>query len=236
MSKKKGEPIMDTVINKISALAQVNEEIISRIQQKTDTKKYHYHLSTTTTTTTPAQVGCPNGCGSAYISGGRCNSCGGGLWNGYQTLQVTVTAVPKETLQSVVSIQESTKQVQTSTILASWKNTQTLKEIPDVFNDKVVYSIQNFNNLVDLNKRLPAVARKYELFGESSKAVKQLSLFLDNLEVIQVCLGEIEARLIDDKSSLQKLQQEIDKANKILMGVLQMESVELATDAYCRKC
>ena len=73
--------------------------------------------------------------------------------------------------------------------------------------------------------RLPIVAQK---FSNTSKILNQHGVkYLKNLEIIQVCLEEIDDMMpVNEASNIKNLQSEVEKANTILMAVLQKQSVE----------
>jgi len=70
------------------------------------------------------------------------------------------------------------------------------------------------------------VALKYELFGESEKAKKELQKFMQNFEIIQTGLGQIEECLIDatDNSS-HEINKKIVNINKEITSLLNNKSV-----------
>lgn len=82
-------------------------------------------------------------------------------------------------------------------VTSGWRGRFTLdmREIPDVFNDKLNWKYDDWESLLDLQRKVLKVAQKYELFGESPKASESLRDFLSNLETIQLELGGIEETL-----------------------------------------
>ena len=69
------------------------------------------------------------------------------------------------------------------------------------------------------------VALKYEMFGESPKAMEALQQFLRNYEMIQVSLGKIEESLIEPHSTLDENAKEIERINGIIKKLSSKKNV-----------
>lgn len=80
-------------------------------------------------------------------------------------------------------------------VIAGWRPSRQLLTIDDLFNDRINYTVTNFEDLVRLNKEIHRVAIKYRMFEGSSRALAILQQFLSNFEILQQLLGEIEAML-----------------------------------------
>ncbi|KAL6040869.1 hypothetical protein QOT17_025186 [Balamuthia mandrillaris] len=75
-------------------------------------------------------------------------------------------------------------------------------------------------------KQTKATNNKYELFGDSEKALSEVRLFLNHLETVQVLLGEVEERLQDASSLRDQYQQKVDQLNALIQAsVAEMEDV-----------
>jgi hypothetical protein len=62
--------------------------------------------------------------------------------------------------------------------------TKNLLQTDDIFNDHIDYNTMNsLDDVENLNRKLLLVAQKYELFGDSDRARKELEKFLHNFEV-----------------------------------------------------
>eukprot|EP00386_Alphamonas_edax_P002282 GDKI01006811.1.p1 GENE.GDKI01006811.1~~GDKI01006811.1.p1 ORF type:complete len:133 (-),score=34.96 GDKI01006811.1:37-435(-) len=73
-----------------------------------------------------------------------------------------------------------------------------LEDIPDTFNDKLDFtSVQTFERVAELNRRMLPVAKKYELFGGSEPSLAVLQKFHHNFIGIQTYLGCIQEKLVD---------------------------------------
>lgn len=70
-----------------------------------------------------------------------------------------------------------------------------LQQPVDVFNDKIRYECATFRDVIRLNVDMLAVARKFEFFGETKRAMHELQKFKSNFEELQQALGAIEGRI-----------------------------------------
>lgn len=105
--------------------------------------------------------------------------------------------------------------------IAAWSEDVNLTKVEDIFNDKIDYSCSCFQDIVRLNESLLGVAKKYELFGESEKAIKEVEKFKANFELLHFYLGQIERQAIDTESELNKYNTEVEELNKILLRLKQ---------------
>lgn len=80
-----------------------------------------------------------------------------------------------------------------------------LTAVDDIFNDRLNYTCSSFQDIVRLNADIPRVAQKFDLLREE-KAVPYVRQFLENLNTLQVALGQLDGMLRDQESSLQQLQ------------------------------
>jgi predicted heme/steroid binding protein len=61
----------------------------------------------------------------------------------------------------------------------------------NLFNDNIIYTVSNFEDLIRLNSKIKEVAVKFTWL-DPKKAEPVLKLFKDNMEVLQTLLGEVE--------------------------------------------
>lgn len=74
----------------------------------------------------------------------------------------------------------------------------------NMFNDNVDYNVTSFDDIVRLNRVIPDIVDKYAWL-DPARSPPLLRLFLQNMEVLQVFLGEIDSLLIDIPSSMDEL-------------------------------
>ncbi len=100
-------------------------------------------------------------------------------------------------------------------ILNCWKPSGgfLISAVNDLFNDRLNYAPQTFDELVKLNSSMLAVALKYEMFGETNKAREELVKFKNNFEIIQVALGELEQRTQDAPSEMERIASGVKQLN-----------------------
>jgi hypothetical protein len=104
-------------------------------------------------------------------------------------------------------------------IIKSWKGNP-LTPIQDIFNDKLDFSCNTFDDIVRLNAGLLSTSQKYELFGTSTKAQQELQKFLNNFELLQIFLGQIEEKFIEVPSSRVKYEKELQEINQKVNALL----------------
>jgi hypothetical protein len=109
-----------------------------------------------------------------------------------------------------------------NTIISNWKRNAESPhqmQIPiDLFNDKLDFSCENFNDVQRLNEEMTKVLAKYT-FLDPIRAAPEIDKFLNNFEVLQIFLGEIEEHLMQSEYLLSHYTQEITKINNSLLNL-----------------
>ena len=98
-------------------------------------------------------------------------------------------------------------------IINNFALTETLKDIPDIFNDKLDFSCQNFIDIKKLNKEMLQIAMKYKLFDGSKSSLEVLGQFKENFELLQAGLEKLVKQLINKELTLD-MQHQINEINK----------------------
>jgi len=172
------------ILQKLSALAKVNAEIIARIKShKTVILRYQYQI----------------------------------IWRPNQK-QFTV-------VQKAV-------QKDAQTIINEWKSFQKFEEIPDTFNDKLLYNATTFHEVIKLNEEMLPVAQKYKLFGGSSESLEVLSQFLKNYEVVQVNVGNLEEKMMGVKVD-PAVKEKIDSINAEILELKSYPNLIITSENDC---
>jgi hypothetical protein len=112
-------------------------------------------------------------------------------------------------------VEEISEQCQGIDVVKAWKNRIELRTPIDLFNDKLDYKCDSFDDVVRLNDSMSRVIEKYS-FLDSKRAASELHKFKDNFEILQTCLGEIdqvfysvpqESRLIQYRTEVEEINQ-----------------------------
>jgi hypothetical protein len=112
------------------------------------------------------------------------------------------------------SVNESKQSQQGNQVANGWRETIDLTSIPDIFNDKINYSCTTYQDLKRLNGEMLRVAQKYELFGDSEKAHKEIAEFENNFRIIQAALKRItELHRTGGSGHLANIQEQLDNVN-----------------------
>jgi len=111
-------------------------------------------------------------------------------------------------------VKETKDEIDVSAFLSVWKPNVKMGVIPDLFKDKINFNCSNFDDVVRLNGEMPLVAEHYKMFGGSAEAIEVIEKFKANLELLQVCLGSLEEKLMDATSRMEELTEETNKLNK----------------------
>lgn len=102
-------------------------------------------------------------------------------------------------------------------MMSSWRSSVQLRPVEDFFNDKINYSCTTFDDVVRLNEEMHKVCQKYKLFGATEDALRVISDFQSNLEIIQQMLGEIETLLQPATSRLAEISSQVNVANEAML-------------------
>jgi len=129
-----------------------------------------------------------------------------------------IKEVPNEKIQQF-AISEEKMEYQMEKVLEDWKCSKIFLDIPDLFNMKINYSVTTFTELTTLNTSLIDLSKKYIFFQESPNAVEPLKQILNNLELIQTCLGEIDQLLVTPVSKQAHYEKRISLINADLMNL-----------------
>ncbi|CAF3121495.1 unnamed protein product [Rotaria socialis] len=114
-------------------------------------------------------------------------------------------------------VQEQNTHKYYNQFLNDWRGKIDIQEISDVFNDKINYSCTNYQDLQRLNKDMLIAVRKYELFGGSDSAQRELSKFQENFVKIQAALRQLSELITTGGSGhLTSIREQLDKINKQL--------------------
>jgi len=116
--------------------------------------------------------------------------------------------------QFTVEVKETKESQNAQDLIKLWQAKVELTPVEDIFNDKIEYTCTTIDDVGNLNGQILRVAQKFKRFGGSSEAVEDLIKFKENVEKIQVCLGELEEKLMDVDSKLGELNQSAEKINK----------------------
>lgn len=141
----------------------------------------------------------------------------------YSYAITTDTSADKKKL--VVKCEQVVCKTPAASIVATFKPACKFAEIPDIFNDKISYTCSSFDDLARINQQMLPVARKFDLFGNSDKAVKELEKYKINFELVQTQLGRIEEQLIDAKSIVAEVQRQVDVVNAALVALASLPAV-----------
>jgi len=110
----------------------------------------------------------------------------------------------------------------------TWKPNLQLKNVRDVFNDKIVYTCNNFKDVVSLNVRMEEVCEKFDLL-DPQKAMTYLEEFKENFEKVQVALGSLEEKLLVERTKKGQFDEQVQTINKLLKQLV--NSVQQVTGA-----
>jgi len=105
--------------------------------------------------------------------------------------------------------------------LAGWRGRVQLIVPLDLFNDRVNYKCETFEDVLRLNDCMRNILEKYS-FLDPKRAQTELGKFKNNFEVLQTCLGEIEELLhihVHPESKLEYYQSELDIINEKLASI-----------------
>jgi len=130
---------------------------------------------------------------------------------------------------------ETREEEKVSDLLNIWKPEAKLKVIEDFFKDKLNYKCCSFDDIVHLNNTMLPVVLQYRLFGGSQEAVDIITQFMENFEIIQVCLGSLEENLTDAKPNLQDLQEKVDQVNEQVKNVIIVAEKNSTSNEYWKK-
>jgi hypothetical protein len=100
-------------------------------------------------------------------------------------------------------------------VLLAWRKTIKLKKPIDLFNDKLDFNCEKFQDVVRLNESMSIAIEKYS-FLDPKRAASELEKFKDNFEILQTCLGEIDQIFRNSylqESKLDQYSTEIDEIN-----------------------
>jgi len=122
--------------------------------------------------------------------------------------------------QGLFFLEEVNEELPRSSILENWKKVITLKKPVDLFNDKLNYNCSTFQDITKLNESMLGVIDKF-LFLDPKRAQSELEKFKVNFEILQQCLGEVEASLhnISETSKLKMYQGEVEDINQRIKQV-----------------
>ncbi|CAF1127374.1 unnamed protein product [Rotaria magnacalcarata] len=116
-----------------------------------------------------------------------------------------------------LSVQEQNTHKHCNQFLNDWRGKIDIYEISDVFNDKINYSCTNYQDLQRLNKDMLLAVRKYELFGDSDSAQRELSKFKQNFMQIQAALRQLSELITTGGSGhLTSIREQLDNINNQL--------------------
>lgn len=178
MSAQRTSPDME-LMSKIAALANINAEIILRLNNSKIQNPLTYRVSA----------------------------------SGNRTGHVQLAAVVRDTYVDPFTL---CNQIQ-------------IQPVEDYFNDKLDYRVQNYADLCRLNAAMLPIAKKYELFGPTPKALEILQLFKGNYESIQIALGAIEEVANGRGEFRASVEQKITKVNALIDQVKELKS-EIESD------
>jgi hypothetical protein len=111
-----------------------------------------------------------------------------------------------------------------------WRCTPTLIVPLDLFNDRIDYTCNSFQDVIRLNQSLSTVIEKYS-FLDPKRAQVELEKFKNNFEVLQTCLGDVEESLhihTQPYSKLDYYQSELDEINARIENIYSNSDISLA--------
>eukprot|EP01125_Pyxidicula_operculata_P009881 TRINITY_DN324_c6_g1_i2.p1 TRINITY_DN324_c6_g1~~TRINITY_DN324_c6_g1_i2.p1 ORF type:complete len:338 (-),score=50.15 TRINITY_DN324_c6_g1_i2:236-1186(-) len=134
----------------------------------------------------------------------------------YAVLQDINNEQNKFSLYRVVEYPETK---QGSELIDSWECTETFEILPDLFKITPSYDVHTYTELVSLYDDLVAIIKlAKEFLGlKAYKTVPILPKIRKNLEIIQVCLGEIDEKLESSPPKLIDYQKLVDNLNSNLL-------------------
>jgi len=91
-----------------------------------------------------------------------------------------------------------------------------LKPIEDLFNDQIKYQCKSFDELIELNRKLPTVAKKFRVFECTASSIIYLQTFLANMELLKTFLGEVEELVQDAPTKLEQVNGSVKLLNEQL--------------------
>jgi hypothetical protein len=129
------------------------------------------------------------------------------------TLQPNTMDIPE------YKVNEISEQCLGIDVVKAWRNRIELRTPIDLFNDKLDYKCDSFDDVVRLNDSMSRVIEKYS-FLDPKRAASELQKFKENFEILQTCLGEIdqvfcsvrqESRLIQYRTEVEEINQRFRK-------------------------
>jgi hypothetical protein len=121
------------------------------------------------------------------------------------------------------TINENMNTSEVATVVFKWQDAIELIIIEDVFNDKIDYTCNTYEDMIRLNRDMLAVVKKYESFGNEPQRLQVVNKFYQNFHRIQEALQKLllflrtggQCHLNDIKQRLNKINNELkDLQNK----------------------
>ncbi|CAF4225456.1 unnamed protein product [Rotaria sp. Silwood2] len=107
-------------------------------------------------------------------------------------------------------INERIRMSQAETVVSEWRDVIELINIEDVFNDKISYSCNDYQDLIRLNRDMLPIVKKYEFFGDGHQPLQAINKFTENFRRIQGALQELRT---GGRSHLNDINQRLNNIN-----------------------
>jgi len=130
------------------------------------------------------------------------------------------------------TVEEKLLKIKGSVIIKKYKKPLSLKVPIDLFNDRLDYKCESFDDMTRLNNSMVIVIEKYA-FLDPYRAQPELTKFFFNFEAIQVGLLDAESTLVNEYTSENKLsyyQRELEDINERLNMIFMQNDVNTRKD------
>lgn len=141
-------------------------------------------------------------------------------------------------LEAVIGLQEDGKHFElkeakdksVNAIVDVWTWEQQLVPVEDIFNHKLDCKCTNFDDLSRLNKQIMAVVETFAKYGNSQTTLPELDKWKQNLEILQIGLGQVEASLLfaNPGPSMKTLLKRLTHLNSAMDIMLNTPQVSIA--------
>lgn len=120
----------------------------------------------------------------------------------------------------------------TDAIIDSFKCIGKLLKVPDHLNDKIDFTLENYEHCKDLNEKTASVSAKFEaLFEENNKKIIPIMLqHADNIITVGENLKRLISLLQDHKSKLDTIKGKMEEVNAILRSLYREHGVKFTID------
>lgn len=97
---------------------------------------------------------------------------------------------------------------------SEWRNSITLIDIDDIFNAKLIFECENYQDLVRLNREMLLLTNKYKLLRDESNVSENLSQFEENFRRVHSSLQKLFELLTNEgRDDREDIQGQLDNIN-----------------------